>query len=153
MTVQRKYGLPVCKEYPEGYAVLVRKLVYMSVCAVSSQNIKALLKIEKGLLELLKVDSFHASPLWFESLCVMKTGPTRLLLSGYDIGQPVSADSVQTGLDFGEREKELFGEREMGSDALRGLKRYDEAAAPIRQHLAVERFVVREALKWCNTVA
>jgi hypothetical protein len=61
-----------------------------------------------------KVDSLLDGELWFESMCVMKSGPQRLLLSGYDLGHPVDCPIVQTGLDFSDREKELFQSSEMG---------------------------------------
>lgn len=34
MTLQKKFGLPVCKDYPEGYAELIKKLIYLSICSV-----------------------------------------------------------------------------------------------------------------------
>ena len=153
MTLQKKYGLAACKEYNEGYAVLVKKIIYLSICSVPVKEIKALLKIERRVLELLKVDSLHESQDWFESLCIMKTSPTRLLLSGYDIGSPVSGGTVQAGLDFRRRDKELFSEHEMGSNALRGLKKYEETVTPIRHRLGQEMPVLKEALKWCRRVA
>jgi len=152
MTLQQKYGLPTCREYSDGHLVLIKKLVYLSICSVPIKDIKALLKSERRLLELLKVDSLHDSPDWFESLCKMKSGPTRLLLSGYDIGSAVSGSTVQAGLDFSEREKELFRDQEMGSNALRGLKRYMEVLDPIHGRLEQEISVVQEALKWCRRV-
>lgn len=56
MTLQKKYGLPACKEYNEGYAVLVKKIMYLGICSVPVKEITALLKSERRLLELLKVD-------------------------------------------------------------------------------------------------
>ena len=53
MTLQKKFGLPACKDYPEGYAVLVKKLIYLSICSVPDKDIKSLLNKEKKLLELL----------------------------------------------------------------------------------------------------
>ena len=153
MTLQKKYGLPACKEYRTGYAVLVKKIIYLSICSVPVKEIKALLKIERRLLELLKVDSLHESHDWFESLCTMKTGTSRLLLSGYDIGSPISGSTVQAGLDFRKRDKELFSDHEMGSSALRGLKKYAEIVNPIRHRLKEELPLLKEALKWCRRAA
>ena len=52
MVLQKKYGLPVCKDYPTGYAMLVKKLIYLSICSVPVKEIKSLLSKEKKLLEL-----------------------------------------------------------------------------------------------------
>ncbi len=41
-------------------------------------------------------------------MCAMKHGSTRLLFSGHDMEHPVDCKTVQTGLDFSKREKELF---------------------------------------------
>jgi hypothetical protein len=152
MTLQKKFGMPVCKDYPEGYEVLVNKLVYLSICSVPDKEVKSLLGKERKLLELLKVDSLHDGPLWFESLCTMKHGPTRLLLSGHDLGHPVAAQSVQTGLDFSEREKELFQSSEMGASALCELQRYAEVLGKVRERISQELPVVEEALKWGKSV-
>lgn len=148
MVLQKKFGLPACKEYPEGYAILVKMLIYLSICSVPDKDIKSLLGKEKKLLELLKVDSLHDGELWFESMCTMKHGPTRLLLSGHDLGHPVDCKTIQTGLDFSEREKELFQSSEMGASALRELHRYAEVLAKIREWIRQEILVVDSALKW-----
>jgi hypothetical protein len=41
-------------------------------------------------------------------MCSMQHGPSRLLLTGHDLGHPVDSPAIQTGLDFSERERELF---------------------------------------------
>ncbi len=148
MTLQKKFGLPACKDYSEGYVALVRKLIYLLVCSVPDKDIKALLSRERKLLELLKVDSLHDGRLWFEDMCRLKSGPTRLLLSGHDLGQPVDYGSVQTGLDFSERDRELFEAAEMGASALRELQRYSDLLAAIRARIARELPVVEASLKW-----
>jgi hypothetical protein len=152
ITLQRKHGLPRRDEYSEGYAVLVKKLVYLSLCSVTVKDVKALLNSERGLLELLKVDSLHDAENWFELLCTMKCGPTRLLLTGYDIGHPISGEALQTGLDFSEREKELFEDSEMGADALRCLKRYAETVVPIRHRIESAIPTLQQTINWCREV-
>ena len=153
MTLQRKYGLPVYDDYSDGYSVLLQKTIYLTVFSVPTTDIKALLRHERSLLELLKVDSLHDKPDWFESLCTMHSGPTRLLLSGHDIGHTVSGNTVQTGLDFKERARELFEDREMGADVLRSLNRYAETFDRVRRKLAEQRDVVQQAQKWCRKVS
>lgn len=150
MTLQKKFGLPSCKAYPDGYAILVKKLLYLSICSVPDKEIKSLLSKEKKLLELLKVDSLHDGDLWFESMCSMKSGPKRLLLSGHDLGHPVECKTIQTGLDFNEREKELFQSSEMGASALRELQRYSEILSKVKERIEQERPSVESALKWAS---
>jgi hypothetical protein len=152
MTLQKKFGLPVCKDYPDGYSVLVKKLVYLSICSVPDKEIKSLLAKERKLLELLKVDSLHDGELWLESMCYMKHGPARLLLTGYDLGQPIDCQTIQTGLDFSEREKELFQSSEMGASALRELQRYAEVLNKVLERIDQECPVVEAALKWNRSV-
>ena len=152
MTLQKKFGLPACKDYPDGYAVLVKKLIYLSICSVPNKDIKSLLSKEKKLLELLKVDSLHDGALWYESMCTMKSGPSCLLLSGHDLGHPVECQTIQTGLDFSEREKELFQSSEMGASVLRELQRYSEVLDQVRDRIQQELPVVESAFKWGHTV-
>ena len=125
-----------------------KKLIYLSICSVPDKEIKSLLAKEKKLLELLKVDSLHDGELWFESMCAMKSGPTRLLLSGHDLGHPVDCKTIQTGLDFSEREKELFQSSEMGASALRELQRYAEILNKVKVRIKQEVPTVEAALKW-----
>lgn len=148
MTLQKKFGLPACKNYPEGYAVLIKKMIYLSICSVPDKDIKSLLSREKKLLELLKIDSLYDGELWFESMCAMKPGPTRLLLSGHDLGHPVDCKTIQTGLDFSEREKELFQSSEMGASALRELQRYSETFNTVKARIKQELSTVEYAQKW-----
>ena len=83
-------------------------------------------------------------------MCAMKSGPTRLLLSGHDLGHPVGCKTVQTGLDFSEREKELFQSSEMGASALRELQRYSEVSNKVKGRIEQELPVVESALKWAS---
>jgi hypothetical protein len=150
MNLQQKFALPPCKTYSAGYAALVKKLVFLDACSVPVRESQALLTAERRLLELLKVDSLDPSPEWFEKLCTMKSGPNRLLLSGYDLGLK---SGVQTGLDFSEREKELFAHREMGADVLRALALYHKAADAVRVRLTQELPLLSAALKWGRKAA
>ena len=150
MTTQKKYALPAGKEYSDGYAALLSKLIYLQLASIPQKEIKTLLTRERKLLELLKADSLTHSPTWFEDLCVDKFGPKRLLLSGYDLGHRTG---VQTGLDFAERDSELFGNHEMGDDALRALKLCMESQETILARLRKEIPVLSNALKWSRKVA
>jgi hypothetical protein len=150
LTLQKKFGLPGSKDYPEGYAVLVKKLIYLSICSVPDKDIKSLLSKEKKLLELLKVDSLHDGELWFESMCTMKHGPSHLLFTGHDLGHPVECQTIQTGLDFSDREKELFQSSEMGASVLRELQRYSEILNKVKVRIAQELSIVESAQKWAT---
>jgi hypothetical protein len=147
--LQKRFALPPCREYSPGYAVLMRKLAFLTVASVPHKDMEALLIREKNLLELLKVDSLDPVSEWFANLCTMKSGPTRLLLSGYDLERETG---VQPGLDFATREKELFSHQEMGADALRALKGYREAATQVISRLRQERPLLAAALKWSGRI-
>jgi len=150
MVVQKSFGLPGGKTYSGGYSVLVSKLIWLQIAAVPKKEIKTLLTRERKLLELLKADSVTNSPVWFEDLCTMKSGKTCLLLSGYDLGHRAG---VQTGLDFAERDSELFGTQEMGDDALRALKLCLESQGAVTARLQREIPVISQALKWMRKVS
>jgi len=149
MTVQKKCGLPPGKEYSAGYAVLVRKLIWLQLASVPQKDIQAQLKRERKLLELLKLDSHSPSPAWFEDLCKDNWGPGHLLLSGHGLGH---VSGIQTGLDFSERKSELFGSEEMGDDALHALTLCMESQAVILVRLRNEIPVLSSALKWVHRV-
>ena len=147
-TLQKKYGLPVGKDYSEGYAVLIRKLVYLTAYSVGQKDIATLLTRERKLLELLNVDSHTESALWFEDLCSMKCGPGHLLLTGYDLGHAIGSHVIQTGLDFADREQELFSNQEMGADVLCALRDYSLILEKIQEHVRREQPVLKAALRW-----
>lgn len=153
MNLQKAYGLPVCFDYPEGYAALLSKIHYLALFSISKKDISAHLLRERKLLELLKADSVTASPLWFESLCVMSTGPSHLLLSGYDLGHHLNANVVQTGLDFAERDDELFTGLEMGESEMLALKACRDSQTQIMSRLRQQIPSVAAALKWGRGVA
>lgn len=153
ITLQKKFELAAREQYSSGHGVLLRKLIYLSICPVPVNEIKELLKSERRLLELLNVDSLHERPDWFEALCTMSAGPTRLLLSGYDIGCALTADTLQAGLDFSARERELFEDHEMGANALVGLQLYAKVVEAIQARMRQEIPVMRAALKWCRAVS
>ena len=150
MTVQKSFGLPVLKEYSDGYAVLIRKLIWLQIASVPKKDIQTQLTRERKLLELLKVDSHAPSPTWFEDQCKENWGAGHLLLSGYSLGHK---SGVQTGLDFSERDSELFGSQEMGDDALRALALCMESQEAIPPRLRPENPTLSSALKWSRKVS
>ena len=149
MTAQKKYALPAGKEYSEGYAVLVSKIIWLQIASIPQKEIKTLLTRERKLLELLKADSHTPTPTWFEDQCKEKWGIGHLLLSGYSLGH---TSGVQTGLDFSERESELFDSSEMGDDALRALNLCMESQTTILLRLQQEIPVLSSVLKWARKI-
>ena len=150
MTVQKSFGLPGGKMYSDGYAVLVSKLIWLQIASVPKKEIQTQLTRERKLLELLKVDSHAPSPTWLEDQCKEAWGPRYLLLSGYSLGHK---SGVQTGLDFSERESELFGSQEMGDDALRALALCMESQEAILSRLRQEIPTLSSALRWSRKVS
>ena len=148
LELQKKFRLDRAASYPAGYGVLLRKLLYLSTLGVPKPDLVELLKCEKKILELLRIDSFYHEPLWFEALCTMRSGPTRLLLSGYDLGHQPHAGTVQVELDFLERERELFAAAEMGDSVLLELERYTEILNRVKSRLKEKMPLHRAALNW-----
>ncbi len=72
----------------------------------------------------------------------------RLLLTNYDLGEPLGGSSVQSGLNFGDSIPELFAGQEMGEDAIWVLHESLEIRARILADLATELPNVRAATKW-----
>jgi hypothetical protein len=72
----------------------------------------------------------------------------RLHLGNYDIGTAVSELALQLSLNFAETPPELFACKEMGEDALRGLKESIPLHAAIRADVAAELPHLRETAKW-----
>jgi len=150
MATQKSFGLPASKTYSDGYAVLISKLIWLRIASVPKKEIVSLLSRERKLLELLKADSHTPTPTWFEDQCKEKWGSGHLLLSGYSLGH---TSGVQTGLDFSERETELFESQEMGDDALRALNLCMESQGAVTARLRQEIPVLSSALKWSRKVS
>lgn len=149
MTIQKCYALPLCKEYSNGYATLIKKLAWLQLSSVPKKEIQLLLTRERKLLELMKVKSTTNSPTWFEDLCSMKKGTTRLLLSGYNTGHE---SGVQTELDFSEADTELFAGHEMGDDVLHALHNCMQCKETVQTRLRQEIPVLTSALRWSRSV-
>jgi len=153
MNIQKKFGMRQMLNYPEGHAALLTKLVRLSLCSVPQKDIELLLARERKLLEMLKVDSVSEDSDWFERLCTMKTGPTRLLLSGYDLKCRIDGNAVQPGLDFAERTRELFTEKELASDALTALRNYAAIFRKIQGQLIQDLPAMAASVNWARRIA
>lgn len=72
------------------------------------------------------------------------------MLSNFDLGIPLDAREVQTGLDFSDRLPELFEGKAMGEDAMRVLDECLKLEKTMLNDLRAELPHVREAVKWAT---
>jgi len=150
--LQKRFELPAFEgtNYSEAYLAFFRTIVYLRTFGVSEETLRDLWVLEKKLLTLLHVDS-TGSRTWFLDACGRSTHrERRLLLSNYDLGIPLDAREVQTGLDFSDRLPELFEGKAMGEDALRVLDDCLKMEKTILNSLRTELPHVREAVKWAG---
>ena len=148
--LQKRFELPAFEgaTYPDAYLEFFRTVVYLRTLGASEETLRELWVLEKKLLTLLHVDS-TGSRTWFLDAC----GRTphrerRLMLSNFDLGIPLDAREVQTGLDFSDRLPELFEGKAMGEDALRVLDECLKLEKTILNDARAELPHVREAVKW-----
>lgn len=69
------------------------------------------------------------------------------------MGHYLDAATVQTGLDFTEREDELFSGKEMGESELLALKACRDSQAQIVTRLRQQIPGLARALKWSRKIA
>jgi hypothetical protein len=150
--LQTRFELPVCAgpTYPDSYLQFLRTILALRTFDISVDSLVDLWQFEKKLLQLLHVDT-TGSPTWFLDACGATTHPERrLLLTNYDLGVPLTATEVQTGLNFGDSLAELFAGQEMGEDALRVLRQCLKRRDRIRSEVGAELAQVRAAVKWAT---
>jgi hypothetical protein len=148
--LQKRLELPAFEGagYPDAYLEFFRTVVYLRTFGVSEESLRDLWVLEKKLLTLLHVDS-TGSRTWFLDACGRTTHrERRLMLSNFDLGIPLDAREVQTGLDFSDRLPELFEGKAMGEDALRVLDDCLKREKTILKEVRAELPHVREAVKW-----
>ena len=150
--LQKRLELPVFEgaTYPDAYQEFFRTVIYLRTFGVSEESLRELWVLEKKLLTLLHVDS-TGSRTWFLDACGRTTHrERRLLLSNFDLGIPLDAREVQTGLDFSDRMPELFEGKAMGEDALRVLDDCLKREKAILNDMRAELPHVRHAAKWAS---
>ena len=148
--LQKRFELPILDgaAYPDAYLEFFRTVVMIRTFGISEETLRELWQLEKKLLTLLHVDS-TGSRTWFLDACGRTTHrERRLLLSNFDLGIPLDAREVQTGLDFSDRLPELFQGREMGEDALRNLDDCLKLEKTIHKEVRSELPQIRAATKW-----
>ena len=150
--LQNRFELPICEgaTYLDSYQEFFRTVVFLRTFGVSEETLRDLWCLEKKLLTLLHVDS-TGSRTWFLDACGRTTHrERRLMLSNFDLGIPLDAREVQTGLDFSDRLPELFEGKAMGEDALRVLDECLKLEKSILNAVRAELSHVREAVKWAT---
>jgi hypothetical protein len=151
--VQARLSLPTFdgSAYSPSYFAFFRTVVYLRALGTSDDSLRELWIVEKKLLQLQHADS-TGSPTWFLDSCGATTNPRhRLLLSNYDLGVEVPARALQLGLNFSKDSlPELFAGAEKREDALRVLGDYLKLYARIRDDLATQDPLLREAMQWAS---
>jgi hypothetical protein len=126
----------------------LRKVRDLRNLGVSEEKLGDLWDLEKKLIVILHLD-FDCGELSLIEGCTADADPERrLLLSNADLGVPLMAQDVQTGLDFLSRPRELFEEKEMGEDSLRLLGEYKALLQEVRETVGRERGVLKSSLQW-----
>jgi hypothetical protein len=142
----------VLEDYPECYVAFLRKVRDLRNLGVSEEKLGDLWDLEKRLIAILHLDLGGGALSMIEG-CTAEADPEhRLLLSNADLGVPLMARDVQTGLDFHSRPRELFEEKEMGEDALRLLGEYRSLLQEVREAVGREEGVLKSSLKWVRTI-
>ena len=150
--LQHSLGLYVPRRepgYSEAYLSFMHRVVSMRTFNVPVSDIQDLLSKEKKILELLHFDSMTDSPTWYlDAGDGEGYSPSRLLLTGYDVGFPIGEGDIQANLDFSERPPELFDGREMGEDMRAVIDLYLKRVEDIRVKVRTEIPVLEDALCW-----
>jgi hypothetical protein len=153
-TLQKKLDLyipPNGDKYSREYLLFMRKIIALRTYSVPYDMIEALFKLEKKIMILLHADALAKSPDWYLAFCGAPSDPDRcLLLTNYNLDNPISTGSVQTQLNFGGREEELFTGKDMGEDIHRILQIYQKQVADLQERIDHEYQVLISALDWAN---
>jgi len=106
--MQKSFGLPVLEDYPVCYVSFLRKIRDLRNLGVSEEKLGVLWDLELKLIEILHLD-LGGEELSLNEGCSVEVDPERrLLLSNAELGVPLMAMDLQTGLDFQSLPKELF---------------------------------------------
>jgi len=128
--LQSKMGLYIPghgDDYSDAYVVFMQTVISLRTFSIPVDDICQLFETEKKLLKLLKVDSLTHSKTWYLDACGLSRETRdgkRLLLTNHEIDLHIKPNAIQSNLDFGAKEKELFTGHEMGEDARRVYEVY-----------------------------
>ena len=150
--MRKRFGLPVLEQYPECYTTFLRKIRDLRNLGVSEEKLGALWDLERKIIAILHLDLGGGELSPIEGCSVEADPDHRLLLSNADLGVPLMALDLQTGLDFQARLPELFEGKAMGEDALRLLRDYRKLLKTLQETICRERKVLTEGLRWQKSV-
>jgi hypothetical protein len=150
--MRKRFGLPVLEQYPECYETFLRKVRDLRNLGVSEEKLGALWDVERKIIAILHLDLGGGELSLIEGCFVEADPDHRLLLSNADLGVPLTALDLQTGLDFQVRPPELFEGKEMGEDALRLLREYRKLLKSMQETICRERKILTEGLRWQKSV-
>jgi len=138
------------RAYNRGYIEFLTKCTALRTFGVQLGDIQDLFRKEIKLLRLLNLDTLDDSPTWYLDGCSLDGGKDRhrLLLTGFDIGFDVLRGPVQSGLDFGSPEPELFASHQMGESLEHVIELYRKQLMKVRRRVEEERPVIRRAVAW-----
>lgn len=152
--LQVKLGLYIPakgEDYSDAYVIFMQTVISLRTFSIPVDDICQLLETEKKLLKLLKVDSLTHSRTWYLDACGLThdaRNRNRLLLTNHEIDLHIKPDSIQSNLDFGAKDRELFSGHEMGEDARRVYDVYKRQRAEMMDRVKVETQVLERALDW-----
>ncbi|MDD4869362.1 MAG: hypothetical protein PHR77_02285 [Kiritimatiellae bacterium] len=154
--LQTKLGLYIPgkgEDYSSAYLAFMQIVVSLRTFSIPVDDICRLFETEKKLLKLLKIDSLTHSRTWYLDTCGSTSGASnRLLLTNYEIDPHIKPNAIQSNLDFGPKEKELFSGHEMGEDARRVFDVYQRQHGEIIERVRTETPVLERALDWLISV-
>ena len=150
--MRKHFGLPVLEDYPECYEAFLRKVRDLRNLGVSEEKIGELWDLERKIIEILHLDLGGGELSLIQGCSVEADPERRLLLSNADLGVPLMARDLQTGLDFQALPKELFEGKEMGDDALRILREYSDLLDETLKTVSRESKVLKNSLRWAKSL-
>lgn len=139
------------KLYSKAYLNFLHKIVALKTFGISMREITDMFDLERNILRLLHADTLTGSSTWYlDSNTQPQYSDNHLLLSGYDLGFPLQGEVIQSNLNFGIAEHELFSGQEMGEDVRRLLDVYGESLSHITQVITSQEPVLLNALHWAR---
>ena len=142
--------------YSNAYIIFLQTIISLRTFSIPLDDVCQLFETEKKLLKLLKVDSLTQSKTWYLDACnLARDGRDgkRLLLTNHEIDLHIKPNAIQSNLDFGAKEKELFSGHEMGEDARKVYDVYRRQRDEIMSRVQDETCVLERALDWLISVS
>jgi hypothetical protein len=137
------------ENYSPSYVRFMEQVVALRTFNVPVRDIVDLFTTEVRILEMLRFHTLNPSKTWYlDFLNGGRRSENSLLLTGYELGFPLAGGAIQSNLDFGDADKELFSGKEMGEDVRRALALYHSRLGEIRARVHMETEVLRQALAW-----